>query len=121
MKNNKFWIVAIAVLFIVCAALSVYIFTSAEKGNIAVVIQDGVEFCRLDLSEDTEMSVISNDGGYNIIVVENGTVKVFEADCPDQICVKQGAIDSNAAPIVCLPHKLVIEVTAESNVDAVAK
>jgi len=121
MKNNKYWIAVIAVFLIVCAALSFYIFTSAEEGNTAVVFRDGVEFCRLDLSEDAEISVISNDGGYNIIVVENGTVKVSEADCPDRICVKQGAIDNDATPIVCLPHKLVIEVTAESDADAVAK
>lgn len=121
MKNTKLWIAAIAVFLVVCAALSIYIFTSAETGTTAVVTRDGVEVCRLDLGEDTEMSVISDDGGYNIIVVENGAVKVSAADCPDQICVKQGAINDNAAPIVCLPHKLVIEVTAQSDTDAVAR
>ena len=121
MKNNKFWIAVIAVFLVVCAALSIYIFTSAEKGNVAIVTRDGVEVCRLDLNEDAEMSVFSADNGYNIIVVENGAVKVSEADCPDQICVKQGAIDNDATPIVCLPHKLVIEVTTQSDTDAVAK
>lgn len=121
MKNNKIWIAAIAVFLIVCAALSIYIFASSEKGSVAIVTRDGIEVCRLDLNEETEMSVISADGGCNIIVVENGTVRVAEADCPDQICVKQGAIDNDSVPIVCLPHKLVIEVTSESNIDAVAE
>ena len=121
MKNTKNCIAVIAVFLVVCAALSVYIFTSAETGNTAIVTRDGVEICRLDLGEDTEMTLTDGAEGYNIIVVENGTVRVSEADCPDQICVKQGAIDDDAAPVVCLPHKLVIEVTAESDADAVAK
>ena len=119
MKHTKIWIVAIAVFSAVCAVLTIYIFTSAEVGSTAVVTRDGEEICRLDLSKDTEMTLTAEAGGYNIIVVENGAVRVSEADCPDQICVKQGAIDNDAAPIVCLPHKLVIEVTVESDTDAI--
>ncbi len=121
MKSTKRWILLIAAFLAVCAATSIYIFTSADNGNAVIVTRNGIELYCLDLSVDTEITVHDEDGGYNIIVVEAGAVKVSEADCPDQICVKQGAIDDDAVPIVCLPHKLVIEVTAESDADAVVK
>ena len=37
-----------------------------------------------------------------------------EADCPDQICRKHKAIDKSGETIVCLPHKVVIEVEADT-------
>lgn len=41
---------------------------------------------------------------------------MLEADCPDQVCVHAGWLTDSAAPIVCLPHRLVIrlEQTASS-------
>ena len=42
--------------------------------------------------------------------VSEGKIRVCEADCPDQVCVNQGWISSEAVPIVCLPHKLMIEI-----------
>lgn len=48
--------------------------------------------------------------GYNTIEVRPGAIEIIEADCPDQICVHQGAIDDGIEPIVCLPHKLVIRI-----------
>ena len=41
-----------------------------------------------------------------------------EADCPDEICIKQGAIEDSARPIVCLPNNIVIKLTNdESDID----
>ena len=47
--------------------------------------------------------------GSNVISVEPGKIRVSEADCPDLVCVNQGWQSTGAAPIVCLPHKLVIK------------
>lgn len=33
---------------------------------------------------------IETERGYNIVHVEHGAISVSEADCPDQICVRQG-------------------------------
>jgi hypothetical protein len=33
-----------------------------------------------------------------------------EADCPDGLCVKQHKIDKTGQTIVCLPHRVVIEI-----------
>ena len=37
-----------------------------------------------------------------------------EADCPDGYCKEQGHISKNKQTIVCLPHKLVVEISDDS-------
>lgn len=49
-----------------------------------------------------------------------------EADCPDKYCVKQGEINKIRQNIVCLPHKIVVEIISadsskQNEADAIAK
>ena len=39
------------------------------------------------------------------------------ADCPDGYCIRQGKITGKGQVIVCLPHRLVLEVTGEESGD----
>lgn len=46
---------------------------------------------------------------------------MIEADCPDHYCVDHAAIDKVNETIVCLPHRVVLEITGggeEKEVDA---
>ncbi len=36
-----------------------------------------------------------------------------KADCPDKLCVKQGKISKSGESIICLPHKVVVKISAE--------
>lgn len=57
--------------------------------------------------------------GHNVLVIENGTVRMEESSCPDQVCVHTGTIDKPGQTIVCLPNRVVIEITGskESPID----
>ena len=66
----------------------------------------------LPLSEDAER-VIVTDLGTNVVQVQDGAVFVREADCANQDCVHQGKLSGPGTQIICLPHKLWIEVVAE--------
>ena len=46
--------------------------------------------------------------------VEPGAISVTEADCPDGICVRQGKLTTAGVPIVCMPHRLVIEIYGDA-------
>jgi len=46
---------------------------------------------------------------YNLIMADNGRIRVAEADCPDQICVRTGWIGVAPQQIVCLPYRVVIK------------
>ncbi|CCQ98384.1 conserved hypothetical protein [[Clostridium] ultunense Esp] len=61
--------------------------------------------------------------GYNLIELGDGMVRVIEADCPDQLDVKQGYISKVGEVIVCLPNRLVIEIKGmdEGDVDYISR
>mgnify|MGYP002574392278 CR=1 FL=1 len=56
-------------------------------------------------------------------VIENGSVHMEDADCPDQYCVQHAAIRSSHETIICLPHELVVEITGGdvSDVDIITQ
>ena len=63
------------------------------------------------------------DSGYSptaseLIQVVSGSVAVTVADCPDQYCVQRGYV-SGGTPIVCLPHRLVIEFLGVQEIDGI--
>ena len=91
------------------------VFILLQRGRapapVARISRDGVLLEEIDLSRVDEpySLTLEDESGRNVLSVERGRVRVSEADCPDQVCVKQGWVSSGAAPIVCLPHKLVVE------------
>ena len=91
------------------------VFILLQRGRapapVARISRDGVLLEEIDLSRVDEpySLTLEDESGRNVMSVERGRVCVSEADCPDQVCVKQGWVSSGAAPIVCLPHKLVVE------------
>ena len=85
----------------------------APKGNTVVVTVDGETRLTLSLSEDRE-EVVKTGNGYNTIRIKNNEVCVAEADCPDRLCAKHAAIRNSGETIICLPHKLIVEVRDET-------
>ena len=88
---------------------------------MARITRDGVLLEEIDLNRvDTPCTLTFEDGsGTNTVQVEKGRIRVSEADCPDQICVHQGWISDGVVPIVCLPHRLMIEIVgAGGDLDA---
>lgn len=84
----------------------------APRSPVARIVRDGVLLEEIDLSQvDEPRSFTLEDGsGSNTVTVEQGRIRISQADCPDQICVDQGWISDSTVPIVCLPHKLIIQI-----------
>ena len=70
------------------------------------------EIGRYDLNTDTTKE-IQTAKGINILEIKNGMAHVTDADCPDQVCIRMGKISKTGENIVCLPHKLVIQVEGD--------
>ena len=89
--------------------------------EVVKVIQDGHEIAAYSLLEDRIESIPYGDENYNLLLISNGQVSVSDADCPDKLCVHQHSMSRNGESIICLPHKLVIQIEAkeESELDAV--
>ena len=114
MKKTDLILVVIALV----AAAGIWLFYSAGADTVktAVVTVDGEWKAELPLDEDSS-AAIETEWGYNIVTVENGEVFVTEADCRDQICVDHKKIEKTGETIVCLPHKLVVEITGEGEAE----
>ena len=72
---------------------------------------------------ETETITTGEPGAQNTIQVSGEGIAVIAADCPDQVCVRQGVRAHGSAPIVCLPNRLSIRFsdgTAEALPDAVS-
>ena len=58
-------------------------------------------------------SHIPEKNGTNVMQIKDGKVTMKKADCKDQICADHKAIEKSGETIVCLPHKVVIEIRSE--------
>ncbi len=93
-------------------ALGLWLFSewTARRGTLAVEITvagHSVEWC--SLAENREL-LVEGVGGTNRVVIRGGRVTVFEADCPDGICVRHRPISRSGQSIVCLPHRVCVAV-----------
>ncbi|GED80527.1 hypothetical protein FC62_GL001337 [Amylolactobacillus amylotrophicus DSM 20534] len=96
--------------------------SSKEVKIMAVVSHDGEtikEFNLTDHEGTTTWTYRDDDGHYNKIEVKGKKIHIVEANCADQVCVRQGYRSKVGQSIVCLPHKLLIEIKSSDgkNVD----
>ena len=114
-KYDKILIVVV----IVSSLFGMYIVTERASNynkKYVEIIVDGTEHSKyiLDNKIDKEIEVIT-DKGYNIIHIHNGKVVVEESDCSNQLCVRKGVIEEPGEIIVCLPHKVVVQIIGLSD------
>lgn len=105
-KNDMF---LIAALLILGGTAALFLLLTRQDGGMVRVQMDGETVMELPLGEDVRL-VLGEGGHTNTLVVENGAAQVAEADCPDQVCVRHGAIRYAGESIVCLPHKLIVTI-----------
>ena len=99
MRSTKFWLILIGALLLLSAAAGAFLWYDRGEGRqTAVVYQDGVRIRAIDLSrvEEPYSFTVEWEGGYNM--------------------------SDGAAPIACLPHRLVIQLEGggDSGIDGVA-
>lgn len=123
-KLNVILVVVIAA--VACAGLLATRLMGAntDADTAMVVIRDGAQnVYELPLGQDVTKT-ITTDLGTNVIEIKDGRAHVEEADCPNQDCVHQGWIDAAGQQIVCLPHKLTVDIVdegAEATYDVVGR
>lgn len=110
--------VAIAAVLVFALALLLLLFfsRSTKKMSIARIYKDGSLLRELPLDRDAEYVV---EGPYrNVITVKGGAVAITESTCPGGDCIHTGAISAGGKSIVCLPNRVEILLSGESDVDA---
>ena len=90
--------------------------TRGETGNQIQITVDGTVYGTYSLAKDQVIEVEENDF-YNRIRIQDGEAYMEEANCPDGYCEEQGKISGRTQTIVCLPHKLVVDVLDEDGLE----
>ena len=113
MKRKDIIIIALALL----AALALYLVSQVSLGaeaSVVVVTVDGEEVLRKPLAMENRYEIAQEDGSLNVIRVEDGAVFMEEANCRDGLCIRQGKMRNGAKTIVCLPHKVVVQLKGDA-------
>ncbi|EEI87356.1 NusG domain II-containing protein [Anaerococcus lactolyticus] len=87
---------------------------SGYEGDMLVVEQNGKVIKKLPMDKDTEFKV-EYGGHYNTIVIKDKKAYMKKADCQDQICTHMHPIDKEGQSIICLPHRLFLEVESHGD------
>lgn len=109
--------ILIGVLLCVAVAGLLAVQLLQRQSGAAVTITVGGETYGTYALDKSQVIEVDDEKGYNRIVIEDGYVRMEEADCPDQYCVKHAKIHYNHETIICLPHALVVEVSGGEQLD----
>ncbi len=124
MKIKKCDIILAVIIAIVGLVFSVYFImtdTSASEDTVVINV-DGEKYGEYSLAKDQEIEVKQGDNAINKVTIKDGNVQMTFANCKNQDCVKQGRITSGNEAIICLPHKMVVEIKSnDSEYDAVSQ
>lgn len=118
-RKSKIYLAAFAAAIIVCAG-GIALLQLAPKQEIAQIYLDGELVQELHWGALTAPQEIPIGDG-NILCADGDGVWMKSADCPDQLCVKQGKIHNGSRSIVCLPNRVTVTLkSAEPGLDGVA-
>lgn len=119
----------IVIILIICSIAGIFFFSNrkiASNSKYIRVTVDGKEVQKIHVDGKLKGKTIKIDTehGYNLLELTEQGIKITESDCHDKICIHMGEISEVNDMIVCLPHKLVIEVKSDNEnneLDAVIK
>lgn len=122
-KGDLILLISVGLLTV---ASFIYINSLQSEQVTAQIIQNGRLIREIDLTHVAapyQFRIEDGHGGYNIVEVEQGRIRVVEANCPEQVDVLQGWISQPHQSLVCLPHRLVIKIKAQpqSDVDGIVR
>lgn len=115
LKKGDFFIIGLLILlsFIPIIVFSLNQVQSENATNQAVLKVDGQvvkQFSLTDHNQHFTYTYRNKNGEKNVLEIQGNKVRMKKADCKDQICVRRGWISKSGESIVCLPHKVVIEI-----------
>lgn len=122
-KLNRFLTIALQALVLVSLA-AVYLLpvSPAAENQIVEIYKDGRLYQVIPLpAPDEEIKIMDAKGHYNLVEIKDSRVRVKEADCPNQICVKTGWLSKPGQISFCAPNKVKVVIRGRSDrVDTVA-
>ncbi|MBU5455037.1 NusG domain II-containing protein [Caproiciproducens sp. MSJ-32] len=91
------------------------------KNTYAEITIAGETYKTIPLSnhKGEDIIKIETEDGYNIVLVKDNKIGIIDADCPDKVCMNPQYIEKAGESLVCLPHKVMIEIKGISDDDVI--
>lgn len=114
-KKMDFVIIVVLIIF---SFIPNFIYSNvvfkSNKNLYATIKINGKVYTTIDLPVASERSLpISTNHGNNTIVINGNEIKIVDADCKDELCIKQGSISRIGKTLICLPNELIIEIKGD--------
>lgn len=97
--------------------LAIFISSNAAKSDSAYInIRiNGEDYKKIEFTDEIVGNTyeIQTEFGRNVLEIGENSVRVIEADCPDELDVKQGWIHKPGEVLVCLPNRMIVEIVAD--------
>jgi hypothetical protein len=112
-KKTKYrWdIIVIAAILLLSLALLLIHVLGKEEGSVAVVRVNDTVVGTYPLAKDGTFVL---NGGTNVLVIEDGTARLIESQCPDHTCELTGRVKYVGQTIVCLPNHLSVTISGNT-------
>lgn len=120
LKKLKLGDFLIIIVLLIISFTPFYMLHNQEKADnqiIGIVKINNHEVKKLPLNKDQKWRYQKN-GKINIVQIKNHKIRVIDANCKDQVCVKEGWKSESGDTIVCLPHKFLIELKNKNQIDS---
>lgn len=121
----KKWDIVIIILLIVLSFIPAVIFgvvlNKDYNSKYAQITVNGKVYKNIPLSahKGEEIIEVKTESGINVVSVKDDAIAIIEADCPDKVCVQPGYIDKVGDRLVCLPHRVMVEIKGDTSDDGV--
>ncbi len=112
MKKGDVIVIVSVLLIIAGGIVSTFLSANNTPAKVTVAVA-GEKVQEFSLDKDIEVK-LETENGHNILKIEDGKADIISADCYSNDCVHQGTISQNGEMIVCLPHKLVVTITSDT-------
>ncbi|MCX7658194.1 MAG: NusG domain II-containing protein [Oscillospiraceae bacterium] len=119
-SKTPFLVLTVSVLLIFSLFGAYFIFSFKKSGRIAKIYKNEKLVYSINLDDVNQAYTIEikgENGEINVIEVDNGKIRMKEANCPDGTCIRMGWINGGLLPVVCLPHNVVIEIEGENDAE----
>lgn len=85
-----------------------------SEGYYATIKVDNEIFRTVQLTREPQYIEVRTERGYDLLKVHDYGIEVVESDCPQKICFTFGHITKPGEVIICLPLRMIIEVSGHA-------
>lgn len=122
-KNDVLIILAVLILALGVYATNQWRNSRFDQRIVEVISHGETIYSEVLTDELSDEIYLETPEGYNRVLIEEGIVRMIEADCRDQVCVLSKAISLPGESIVCLPHEVIVQVVGDlqGDVDVISE